>query len=150
MKQFFENYADRIKRLIQVLLVMVLLSLLSTCFYDSDAEKLRKSRQWNPTSENISYWEQRKSEWFEGRVCEIMYDQAVRYNKNSQFCSDDFASIVRSGKFLAEVNNAWFEMIGIPKEYRSLDNIPITLESLTCKEIVREWRNCPTGLSYRR
>jgi hypothetical protein len=150
VKNFFENHADKIKRLIQVLLVIMLIGLLSTCFYDSDAEKLRKSRKWNPTAENITYWEQRKGEWFEGRVCEIMYDEAVRYNKNGQFCSDDFSSIVRSGKLVAEVNDAWFGMIGIPKEYRSLDNISITLESLSCKETVREWSNCPTGLSYRR
>ncbi len=127
-----------------------LISLVGYCTYSgfrgSDEDKMK----WDPTKENIMKWEERKIEWLSGRICELMDDELNTYKKNGQFCSEKYSEIYKRGKYIAQLNSPWFDANRIPKEYRSLDDLAISKESLYCQERVRAWDNCPTGVSYRR
>jgi len=146
MRDFIERHADAIKRLLQILSVILLVGLLGTCFYESDAEKQRKSRMWNPTPENIQYWEEKKRDWLMGRVCETLADEVRRYEKEQIYCSTEFRDVERISRFVAD-NKPWLNGLGIPREYHSFDAIEVDINSLPCETEVRQWQRCSTGFA---
>jgi len=146
MRDFLENHADSIKLFLKILSAVFPLSLLGTCFYESDAEKERKSRKWNPTPENIIYWEEQKQQWLTGLVCGELDDEVRMYEKKKIFCSAEFSIVEGKARFLAD-NKPWFGSRGIPNEYHSFDAIEISIDTLPCETQVRRWKTCPTGFS---
>jgi len=148
MTPFLEKYADPITKLLQVGLFIVVIGLLSTCFVESDQEKTRKDRKWNPTPENIVYWELKKTEWFYRRVCDSLKSDVELFETKGYFCEQSFSKVVDSARVVAELSGPqWFDMMGIPKEFRSIDVGVVKSNALTCQDLVRKWNNCPTGLS---
>jgi hypothetical protein len=127
-----------------------LISLVGYCTYSGFKGNDEDKKKWIPTEENIAKWEERKREWLSGRICERMDDEVIYYKKDGKFCSEKYSEVYKMGKFVAQMNNAWFDANHIPKDYRSLNDLNISKNSLHCQEQVRAWDNCPTGFSYRR
>ena len=139
-----------VNKVAEYLWIGFLISLVGYCTYSGFKGSDEDSKKWIPTEENIAKWKERKTEWLSGRICEQMDDEVSAYKNRGQYCSENYLEVYKKGKFVAQLNNAWFDVHRIPKDHRSLDGLVTSKDSLYCKERVRAWDNCPTGVLYRR
>jgi hypothetical protein len=130
-----------------------LVSLISLCTYSRINEIQNKKLKRIPTPENISRWEKIKKYQLEAKVCESM-DMAVEIAKKNNFiCIDNFETIVsRDKNILDKYMPDYFDFYDIPDGYRSVSDIPVSIDSLQCnnaEERIRNWKSCPTGYIYK-
>lgn len=133
--------------------IYLLVSLISLCSYSRINEIQNKKLKRMPTPENILRWEKIKKYQLDVKVCESM-DRAVEIAKeNNYICIDSFETIVSRDKgILDKYMPNYFDFYDIPEGYRSVADIPVNIESLSCnnaEERVRNWKSCPTGYTYK-
>jgi hypothetical protein len=139
-----------VEKLFQGAVICTLLSLLTFCIYSGyETSKNEKSKSL-PTKENQERWEHRKYEYLQGQVCETLEMEVENARKNGTFCSRTIDSIiVMQKKFNLSINHPFFDAVGMPMEYRSMEGVNLTSENLICNNhIIERWRACSTGFSY--
>jgi hypothetical protein len=144
---------QKLESLIKWGIIFLLLGLLSLCSYSRLNEINEKRLRRIPTPENILRWQEIKKYQLNVKVCESMNIEVQSAKDNNFICIDSFETIVSRDKTLLDKYFPnYFDFYDIPEGYRSVKDIPVSIDSLICnnaEETVRRWKNCPTGYTYK-
>jgi hypothetical protein len=139
-----------VEKLFQGAVICTLISLLTFCIYSGYETSKNEKLKSLPTKENQERWERLKYEYLQGQVCEALEMEVENFRKNGTFCLSTIDSTIAMQKnFNLFINHPFFDAVGMPMEYRSMERVNLTSENLVCNDrIVERWRACSTGFSY--
>lgn len=118
---------------------------LGFCAYSGYETYQRGKAKVFSTAENLERWRARKYEYLEAKVCQSLNSELDEFARNGTLCRSNLSNLIEvHKKYSVTPNDPWFDAVGIPEEYRSMDDIRITPDELRCGEkILDKWKLCP-------